>query len=106
MLPAPGSSIPDDRPTIDGRIGLRFHYQLMIDGSPVSDQPLAEQRITEYRTLDLRIEVEQFGPDGSTGRTVFRNGGNTTHSQALVRTLIRSAFGHLMPLPPGGPAPR
>jgi hypothetical protein len=92
-------ALPHEQSSFGGTVGMRFRYRLMVDGVPVADRPPAELRIAEYSTLDLTVEVEQFGPDGSTGRSVFRNGEAQEYSDALTHTLIRSAFGHLIPRP-------
>ncbi len=91
-------ALPDIEEKFGGAVGMRFYYQLKNDGKPIRfDNTLVELHITDGATIELEVEVESFGPTGSTPIIRYRQGASTGLSPAATRFLINSAFGHLIP---------
>lgn len=90
--------LPDVETKFGGAVGMRFHYQLKKAGEPISfDKTLVELHITDGTTIDLEVQVESFGPAGPSLVMTYRHGTSTGLSPAVTRSLISSAFGHLLP---------
>lgn len=92
-------ALPDAEERFGGAIGMRFYYQLMNTGWLISDDDrrLTELHITDGETVDLVVLVESFGPEGSSPVITYRKGVSTRLSPVTTRSLIGSAFGHLIP---------
>ncbi|MCS7478529.1 toll/interleukin-1 receptor domain-containing protein [Umezawaea endophytica] len=99
-------ALPDEETRFGGAVGLRFFYQLKSGDDHIPDEPLARVGITDGATIDIEVRMESFGPDGSFARSTFRRGEATAATPAMVRTLVRSALGHLFPSPPRSRRPR
>ncbi|HEX6346273.1 toll/interleukin-1 receptor domain-containing protein [Umezawaea sp.] len=94
-------ALPDEETRFGGAVGLKFFYQLKNGDDPIADGPLALVGVTEGATIDIEVRMESFGPDGSFARSTFRRDGATAGvNPAMVRTLVRSALGHLVPSRP------
>jgi len=89
-------ALPDLVTKFNGKIGMRFYYSLNSDGEPVPDEPLTALGIVDGATIDLMVQVEQFGPAGSSPRSAYRAGESKVLSPEAVRVLVNVAFGHLM----------
>lgn len=94
-------ALPDVETKFGGAIGMRFYYQLYNTGEPILDdgRNLTELHIADGDTIDLEVQVESFGPQGSSPVATYRKGASasTILSPATTRSLINSAFGHLIP---------
>jgi hypothetical protein len=93
-------ALPDIETKFNGTVGMRFYYQLKKSGKqiPADETPLFELHIVDGVTIDLEVQIESFGPDGSSPATTYRKGSSTRLSPTITRSLINSAFGHLIPL--------
>ncbi len=92
-------ALPTVTTQLDGAVKVRFEYRLRHGGEPLDDRPIQAQAITDGATVDLEITVMATGPDGPIGEKVYRA---TTESlpgvpARTVRTLVDTAFGHLLP---------
>ncbi|MDQ2881916.1 MAG: TIR domain-containing protein [Actinomycetota bacterium] len=92
-------ALPDVEKKFGGAVGMRFYYQLHGAGGQISGDgaTLAELRIADGDTIDLVVQVESFGPSGSTSAVTYRQGSATRLSPATTRSLVNSAFNHLIP---------
>jgi TIR domain len=91
-------ALPDVEEKFGGAVGMRFGYQLKNAGERISaDRKLAESHIVDGDTIDLEVQVESFGPGGSSPAVTYRHGVSASLSPAATRSLINSAFGHLIP---------
>lgn len=92
-------TLPDIQKKFDGAVGMRFYYQLKTAGKPIlaDSRKLGELHIVDGDTVDLEVQVESFGPTGPSGTVTYRQGGSTGLSPATTRSMINSAFGHLIP---------
>lgn len=92
-------ALPDVEEKFGGTVGMRFHYQLKNAGKLISSdsKKLAESAIVDGATVDLEVQVESFGPTGSSRTITYRQGVSTNLPPAATRALINSAFGHLIP---------
>lgn len=91
-------ALPDVAERFGGAVGMRFYYQLKNFFGPISDDDggLSELHISDGDTIDLEVQVESFGPDGSSPVIAYRKGVPTSLSPATARSLINSAFSHLI----------
>jgi len=88
--------LPDEQVGFGGRVGVRFRYQLVVDGGPLPATSADALRLTDGCVVELEVSVEPFGPDGALARpTGYRGPGGI--SPAAVRHLVRTAFRHLIP---------
>jgi hypothetical protein len=80
-------------------VGMRFIYQLINARRLISDdrRRLPELHIADGDTIDLIVLVESFGPEGTSPVITYRKGVSTRLSPVTTRSLIDSAFGHLIP---------
>ena len=86
---------------LNGKVGMRFSYQLKKDNQPIpADKPLTALPIEENSTIDLHVETQMFGPDGPISNVTYMTGEAPELNPEMMRTLINSAFGHLIPRPP------
>lgn len=92
-------ALPDIEEKFGGTVGMRFYYQLKYAGEQISADSgkLSELHIVDGSTIDLEVQVEPFGPKGSSPTVTYRHGASTSLSPAATRSLINSAFGHLIP---------
>lgn len=92
-------ALPDIEEKFGGAVGMRFYYQINNAGQPISgdSRRLADLHIVDGDTIDLEVQVESFGPGGSSPVVAYRKGVSTILSPATTRSLINSAFGHLIP---------
>jgi hypothetical protein len=92
-------ALPDVEEKFGGTVGMRFSYQLSNAWGTISDDPrrLGELYVVDGDTIDLVVQVESFGPGGSSPVVTYRKGATTSLSPATTRALINSAFGHLIP---------
>jgi TIR domain len=91
-------ALPDVEEKFGGAVGMRFHYQLKNDDQTIPlDKTLVELNITDGATIELEVQVESFGPTGSSPIITYRQGASTDPSPAATRSLIDSAFLHLTP---------
>lgn len=92
-------ALPDVEEKFGGAVGMRFYYRLENARRTISDDPrrLDELHITDGDTIDLEVQVESFGPEGSSPLVAYRKGVSTSLSPVTTRSLINSAFGHLIP---------
>lgn len=91
-------ALPDVEERFGGTVGMRFYYQLKNFFGPIHDDDgLSKLHIADGDTIDLEVQVESFGPDGSSPVIIYRESVPTSLSPATTRSLINSAFGHLIP---------
>ncbi len=92
-------ALPDVEEKFGGVVGMRFHYRLKNVGKQISadGRKLAKLHIVDGTTVDLEVQVESFGPTGPPRTITYRQGASTNLSPATTRSLINSAFGHLIP---------
>ncbi|MEO7195185.1 MAG: toll/interleukin-1 receptor domain-containing protein [Pseudonocardiaceae bacterium] len=92
-------ALPDVEEKFGGTVGMRFFYRLKNAHWTISDNPgkLADLHILDGGTIDLEVQVESFGPGGSSPVVTYRKGASTSLSPATNRSLINSAFSHLIP---------
>ncbi|MGW4115683.1 toll/interleukin-1 receptor domain-containing protein [Actinosynnema sp. NPDC004786] len=90
-------ALPDEETKFDGALGLRFDYGLVRDGTPIPDGPAAVAGLADGDTVDLEVRVESFGPDGTFAKSTYRPGSPGGLPPEMVRTLVDSAFHHLIP---------
>jgi hypothetical protein len=93
-----GLGLRESEARFGGKVGMHFDYRLTYAGEPIpAEKTLADLRITDGATIQLEVQVEPFGPDGSFPRVTYRKVAASGFSPALRRSLLNSAFGHLMP---------
>ncbi|MGH3972631.1 MAG: toll/interleukin-1 receptor domain-containing protein [Pseudonocardiaceae bacterium] len=92
-------ALPDIEERFGGTVGMRFSYRLNNAGRQIhSDgRKLAELHIVDGTTVDLEVQVESFGPTEPSRTITYRHGASTNLSPATTRSLINSAFDHLIP---------
>lgn len=92
-------ALPDITEKFGGAVGMRFFYQLYNAGKPISydSVKLGELHLADGDTIDLEVQVESFGPGGESSVVTHRGGESTGLSPATTRSLINSAFSHLIP---------
>jgi len=92
-------ALPDIETKFNGAVGMRFDYQLKNAEKqiPVDETPLSELHITDGAIIDLEVQVESFGPAGPSPTIMYRQGESAGLSPVLTRSLIKSAFDHLIP---------
>ncbi len=92
-------ALPDKEEKFGGTVGMRFYYQLYNAGETISgdERSLAKLSIVDGGTIDLEVQVESFGPGGTSPVVTYRAGASTGLSPATTRSLINSAFSHLIP---------
>jgi TIR domain len=100
-------ALPDVETKFNGTVGMRFDYRLRSAENliPVDGTPLSTLCVVDGATIDLEVQVESFGPAGSSTTVTYLGGESqlaaearqAALSPAVTRTLIRSAFGHLTP---------
>jgi hypothetical protein len=92
-------ALPDVEERFGGAVGMRFSYQLINARRLISDdrRRLPELHIADGDTIDLIVLVESFGPEGTSPVITYRKGVSTRLSPVTTRSLIDSAFGHLIP---------
>ncbi|WP_239340193.1 toll/interleukin-1 receptor domain-containing protein [Frankia sp. CiP3] len=91
-------ALPDEETKFNGLVGIRFQYRLIIAGKPTPDDPAAALHLQDGCTVDLEVSVEPFGPTGPLAEgTTYRPGTPGTIPPATTRSLIRTAFRHLVP---------
>jgi hypothetical protein len=82
----------------DGTVGLRFSYQLKYGDQPISPvRTLMDLGVTDGATVELEVQVEPFGPTGSSAVNTYRGDSPIALPPGTTRLLIRGAFGHLIP---------
>jgi hypothetical protein len=93
-------ALPDIETSFKGTVGIRFYYQLKKSGTviPVDGTKLPELHIADGSIIDLEVQVEPFGPEGASPAITYRKGSLMRLSPTTTRSLISSAFGHLIPL--------
>jgi hypothetical protein len=93
-------ALPDIETKFGGAVGMRFYYLLKRSGELIShcNVKLTDLRIMDGCTIDLEVQVESFGPKGKSPIIAYRKGVSTRLSPATTRSLINSAFNHLIPL--------
>lgn len=91
--------LPDVETRFNGAVGIRFDYQLKNAEKPipVDEAPISDLCITDGATIDLEVQVESFGPEGLSRTITYRQGESAGLSPAVIRSLIKSAFDHLIP---------
>jgi hypothetical protein len=92
-------ALPDIETKFNGAVGIRFYYQLKNGDKPIpADRtPMSELCITDGATIDLEVQVGSFGPEGSSPTITYRQGESAGLSPVVTRSLIKSAFAHLIP---------
>jgi hypothetical protein len=81
-----------------GTVGMRFFYKLKHAKQPIPrDKTLVELGITHGATIELEVQMQQFGPNGSSPIETYRYRDATRLPPATTRLLINAAFGHLRP---------
>jgi hypothetical protein len=92
-------ALPDIAEKFGGAVGMRFFYQLYNAGTAISGdgRKLTELHIMDGDTIDLEVQVESFGPGGESSVVTHRGGESMSLSPATTRSLINSAFSHLIP---------
>jgi hypothetical protein len=92
-------SLPTSTSQLDGAVKVHFEYRLLHGGEPLDDEPILTQGITDGATLDLEIHVRAIGPDGPFGEKIYRTSSDSLPGvpERTVRTVIDTAFGHLLP---------
>jgi hypothetical protein len=83
---------------LNGAVGMRFYYHVKNADEPIPfDKKLAELHITDGTTIDLEVQLESFGPAGPSPIITYRKGASTALAPPVTRSLLHSAFGHLIP---------
>jgi TIR domain len=84
---------------LDGKLGMRFSYQLLRENAPLAPELLLpEAGIEEDAVLSLLVKAEPFGPIRPAQPMVFRAGDEAPLlTKAVQRDLMLKAFGHLVP---------
>jgi hypothetical protein len=92
-------NLPDCVERFGGAVGMRFCYRLLDASGTISDHPgrLADIPVSDGDTIDLEVQVEAFGPEGPSPAFTYRKGAPTSLSPTTTRSLVNSAFGHLIP---------
>jgi hypothetical protein len=95
-----GLAMQDHVSALGGQVGLTFTYGLFHNDNLLPLQTSLEQAsIGDGASLDLRISVQQYSPDGKLTPVEFRG----THEDlgslppAVTRKLVLKAFSHLVP---------
>lgn len=90
--------LPKEVTKFNGAVGMNFYYQIMkADVAIPLDGKISQLGITDGTIIDLEVQLEPFGPEGSSPRVIYRQGASAGLSPAMTRSLMRSAFGHLIP---------
>jgi tetratricopeptide (TPR) repeat protein len=96
--------LPADATALGGAVGVRFHYRFRHRGRSLPAAPVASIGMGKNACIiDLEVEVEQFGPDGSRPAVVYRTGeppkdqAPESLPPAMLADLVQEAFGHLLP---------
>ncbi|MGH3855619.1 MAG: toll/interleukin-1 receptor domain-containing protein [Pseudonocardiaceae bacterium] len=92
-------ALPDIEEKFGGTVGMRFFYRLKNAHGTISGNPgkLVDLHISDGGIIDLEVQVESFGPGGSFPVITYRKGASTGLSPAATRSLVNSAFSHLIP---------
>lgn len=90
-------ALPDQVTELDGKVGMTFHYRLCHRGEVIADSTLPALHITDGSMIDLEVELEAWGPDGSVSRTTYRRDEPSGLPPAMIRKLVNAGFDHLRP---------
>jgi TIR domain len=91
-------ALPDVEERFGGAVGMHFNYQLVNACGLISDdhRRLPKLHIADGDTIDLIVLIESFGPEGASPVITYRKGVSTRLSPVATRSLINSAFDHLI----------
>jgi hypothetical protein len=92
-----GLALQEETTLFNGKMGIRLYYRLLKGGQPIPDGPLTLSNIKDGTTIDLEVRAEPFGPSGSLPKIIYLNEESDNLPPSVLRRLIMSAFGHLMP---------
>ncbi len=83
---------------LDGRLGMRFSYQLVKGSSRLAPELLLpDAGIEDDTVLNLIVDAEPFGPSQPAQSVTFRTPGGVPLTKAFQRDLLLKAFNHLRP---------
>ncbi|SMD27615.1 hypothetical protein SAMN05661093_11225 [Kibdelosporangium aridum] len=85
-------ALPQEEKEFDGRVGMRFAYELHN-----GDDPQSPLRITDGAVIDLEVCTEWFDGEGPVASRTYRTQPNAGITPKMAEAALNSAFRHLLP---------